>query len=55
VIVCRFGQTDDPAEVPKMMETLIAHNITDGVPCNGHLRLRGEVPEVDPVIKLHRK
>jgi glutamyl-tRNA(Gln) amidotransferase subunit D len=50
-----LGQTDDPAEVRKIMETPICRDITDGEPYNGYLCLQGGVPEVDQFIKLHRK
>ncbi len=50
-----LGQTDDPAEVARIMLTPIAGEITDREPHNGYLILQGGIPEVDAFISHHRK
>ncbi len=46
-----LGQTEDPAEVKKMMLTPINDEITNREPYNGYLVYQGGVPEVEAFIK----
>lgn len=46
-----LGQTDDPAEVKRMMLTPINDEITGREPYNGYLVYQGGVPEVEEFIK----
>lgn len=50
-----LGQTDDPAEVRRMMLTPIGAEITEREPYNGYLVYQGGVPEVENFIKKFRK
>jgi len=45
-----LGQTEDPAEIEKMMMTPIAGEITPREPHNGYLILQGGLPEVDEFV-----
>jgi len=50
-----LGQTDDPAEVKRMMLTPVNDEITQREPYNGYLILQGGVPEVEQFIrKVHK-
>lgn len=46
-----LGQTDDPAEVKRMMLTPINYEITEREPYNGYLVYQGGVPEVEEFIR----
>lgn len=50
-----LGQTDDPAEVKRMMLTPINDEITEREPYNGYLVYQGGVPEVEDFIQKVRK
>ena len=50
-----LGQTDDPAEVKRIMLTPIAGVITDREPSNGYLIFQGGIPEVEEFISQYRK
>lgn len=50
-----LGQTNDPAEVRRMMLTPINSEITEREPYNGYLIYQGGVPEVENFIKDFRK
>ena len=50
-----LGQTDDPAEVKRMMLTPINDEITQREPYNGYVVLQGGVPEVDNFLKEFHK
>ncbi len=50
-----LGQTDDPAEVKRIMLTPIAGEITDREPSNGYLIFQGGIPEVEDFISQYRK
>lgn len=50
-----LGQTDDPAEVKRMMLTPINDEITEREPYNGYLIYQGGVPEVEEFVKRFRK
>lgn len=50
-----LGQTDDPAEVRKLMETPIAGEMTEREPPNGYLVYQGGIPEVEHFIKNYLK
>jgi len=50
-----LGQTDDPAEVKRIMLTPIAGEITDREPSNGYLIFQGCIPEVEEFISQYRK
>ena len=50
-----LAQTDDPAEVKKMMLTPINDEITPREPYNGYLVYQGGVPEVEEFIKRVHK
>ena len=50
-----LGQTDDPAEVKRIMLTPIAGEITDREPSNGYLIFQGGIPEVEEFISQYRK
>ncbi|MBN2682587.1 MAG: Glu-tRNA(Gln) amidotransferase subunit GatD [Bacteroidales bacterium] len=50
-----LGQTDDPAEVKRMMLTSINDEITEREPYNGYLVYQGGVPEVEEFIHKFRK
>ncbi|MBN2134938.1 MAG: Glu-tRNA(Gln) amidotransferase subunit GatD [Acidobacteria bacterium] len=45
-----LGQTDDPAEVEKMMRTPIAHETTPREPFDGYLIYQGGLPEIEKFI-----
>ena len=50
-----LGQTQDPAEVRKMMLTPINDDITLREPYNGYLVYQGGVPEVEEFVrKVHK-
>jgi glutamyl-tRNA(Gln) amidotransferase subunit D len=50
-----LGQTDDPAEVRRLMLTPINYEITEREPYNGYLVYQGGVPEVEEFIrKVHK-
>jgi len=50
-----LGQTDDPAEVKRMMLTPINDEITPREPYNGYLVYQGGVPEVEEFVrKVHK-
>ncbi|MDK2909821.1 MAG: glutamyl-tRNA(Gln) amidotransferase subunit [Bacteroidales bacterium] len=50
-----LGQTDDPAEVKRLMLTPINDEITEREPYNGYLVYQGGVPEVEEFIrKVHK-
>ncbi|MEJ5303962.1 MAG: Glu-tRNA(Gln) amidotransferase subunit GatD [Bacteroidales bacterium] len=50
-----LGQTDDPAEVKRLMLTPINDEITEREPYNGYLVYQGGVPEVEDFIrKVHK-
>ncbi len=50
-----LGQTDDPAEVKRLMLTSINDEITRREPYNGYLVYQGGVPEVEQFVKRFRK
>ncbi|MFH1844665.1 MAG: Glu-tRNA(Gln) amidotransferase subunit GatD [bacterium] len=50
-----LGQTDDLAEVERIMLTPVASEITDREPHNGYLMLQGGIPEVDEFISQYWK
>ena len=50
-----LGQTDDLAEVKKIMLKPINDEITSREPYNGYLVYQGGVPEVEDFIRNHRK
>jgi glutamyl-tRNA(Gln) amidotransferase subunit D len=50
-----LGQTDDPAEVKRLMLTPVAGEITAREPTNGYLILQGGLPEVEDFISGHWK
>jgi len=50
-----LGQTQDPAEVARIMLTPIAHDITEREPYNGYLVYQGGIPEVDQFLSEHWK
>ncbi len=50
-----LGQTDDSAEVKRIMLTPIAGEITDREPSNGYLIFQGGIPEVEEFISQYRK
>lgn len=50
-----LGQTEDPAEVKKMMLTSVNDEISPREPYNGYLVLQGGVPEVDEFVKAVHK
>ncbi len=50
-----LGQTEDPAEVKKMMLTPINDEITEREPYNGYLVYQGGIPEVEDFIKKVHK
>ena len=50
-----LGQTEEPAEVKKMMLTPICSDITEREPYNGYIVLQGGIPEVDEFISQHHK
>jgi glutamyl-tRNA(Gln) amidotransferase subunit D len=50
-----LGQTNDPAEVKKIMLAPIAGEITEREPSNGYLILQGGIPEVEEFISKYRK
>ena len=50
-----LGQTEDPAEVKRLMLTPINDEITKREPYNGYLVYQGGVPEVEDFIKKVRK
>ncbi len=50
-----LGQTDDPAEVKRLMLTPVNYEITEREPYNGYLVYQGGVPEVEEFIrKVHK-
>ncbi|MDK9701416.1 MAG: Glu-tRNA(Gln) amidotransferase subunit GatD, partial [bacterium] len=50
-----LGQSEDPADVRKIMFTPIAGEITDREPSNGYLIMQGGIPEVEEFISKVRK
>ena len=50
-----LGQTNDLAEVQKIMLTPIAGEITEREPSNGYLIFQGGIPEVEEFISQYRK
>ena len=50
-----LGQTDDHAEVTRMMRTPINHEITEREPHNGYLILQGGLPETEEFVTAHWK
>jgi len=50
-----LGQTEDPAEIRKIMLTPINDEITPREPYNGYLVYQGGVPEVEGFVKKFRK
>jgi glutamyl-tRNA(Gln) amidotransferase subunit D len=50
-----LGQTDDPAEVKRLMLTPINDEITEREPYNGYLIYQGGVDEVEEFVKKFRK
>ncbi len=50
-----LGQTNDPAEVKRLMLTPVNDEITDREPYNGYLVYQGGVPEVEAFIKKVHK
>ncbi|HPV56314.1 MAG TPA: Glu-tRNA(Gln) amidotransferase subunit GatD [Tenuifilaceae bacterium] len=50
-----LGQTNDPAEVRRLMLTPINAEITEREPYNGYLIYQGGVPEVEDFIRKFRK
>jgi glutamyl-tRNA(Gln) amidotransferase subunit D len=50
-----LGQTDDPAEVEKLMLTPVNDEITEREPYNGYLVYQGGVPEVEEFVRKFRK
>lgn len=50
-----LGQTNDPAEVRRLMLTPINAEITEREPYNGYLIYQGGVPEVEEFIRKFRK
>ncbi len=50
-----LGQSSDPVEVRRIMETPIAHEITPREPHNGYLVYQGGIPEVEEFIRNYRK
>jgi len=50
-----LGQTNDPAEVRRLMLTPINSEITEREPYNGYLIYQGGVPEVEDFIRKFRK
>ncbi|MBA4377637.1 MAG: Glu-tRNA(Gln) amidotransferase GatDE subunit D [Gemmatimonas sp.] len=50
-----LGQTQDPAEVARIMLTPIARDITEREPYNGYLVYQGGIPEVDQFLSEHWK
>ncbi|HHQ48635.1 MAG TPA: Glu-tRNA(Gln) amidotransferase subunit GatD, partial [Acidobacteria bacterium] len=50
-----LGHTNDREEVARMMQTPIAHEITEREPHNGYLILQGGLPEVDEFVASHWK
>ncbi len=50
-----LGQTSDPEEVRKIMQTPIAGEITEREPYNGYLVYQGGIPEVQQFLKRYRK
>jgi len=50
-----LGHTKDREEVARMMQTSIAHEITEREPHNGYLILQGGLPEVDEFVASHWK
>ncbi|NLF09565.1 MAG: Glu-tRNA(Gln) amidotransferase subunit GatD [Pirellulaceae bacterium] len=50
-----LGQTDDRAQIRKMMTTPVNHEITTREPHNGYLILQGGLPEVEAFVQKHWK
>ena len=50
-----LGQTDDPAEVRRMMLTTVNHEITPREPHNGYLIMQGGLAHVEEFIGRHLK
>ena len=50
-----LGQTDDPAEVKRIMLTPIADEITEREPYNGYLVLQGAIPEVQEFLRTTKR
>ena len=50
-----LGQTDDPAEIRRLMLDAVNHEITKREPHNGYLILQGGLPDVEAFICQHWK
>jgi len=50
-----LGQTDDPAEVKRLMLTRVSDEMTDREPYNGYLVYQGAVPEVQEFLRTVRR
>ena len=50
-----LGQTDDPAEVSRLMRHVVNHEITPGEPPDGYLILQGGLPETKEWVGRHWK
>jgi glutamyl-tRNA(Gln) amidotransferase subunit D len=50
-----LGQSDDPAEVRRIMLTPVNSETTEREPYNGYLVLQGGIPEVEEFISAHRR
>ena len=50
-----LGQTDDPAEVKRMMLTPVNDEITEREPYNGYLVYQGGIPDVEEFVKRVHK
>jgi len=50
-----LGQTDDPAEVKRLMLTPVNDEITEREPYNGYLVYQGGIPDVDEFVKRVHK
>jgi len=49
-----LGQTDDLAEVERIMLTPVAREITEREPYDGYIVLQGGIPEVEDFVRGHR-
>ncbi len=50
-----LGQTDDPAEVERLMLTPVSDEITDREPYNGYLCYQGGIPEVQEFLRTIKR
>ena len=50
-----LGQSQDRAEVERLMLTTVCGEITEREPHNGYLVMQGGIPEVDAFISEHWK